>query len=78
MSERARIFLEEWTRDNIPAPRAAAGLRDALLSDAHRLGIAQVEFEEEVGDLDAHLAKAARTGPGAAFRALGESGTSDA
>lgn len=81
MSERARIFLEEWTRDYLQAPDPeadGAALREALLKDAHRQGFGLAELEEEVGNVDQHLERAGRAGIGAAFRALGESGASDA
>ena len=80
MSARAATFLAEWTRDNAYriADNGGSARVDALMADAHSLGIGLGEFEEEVGDVRAHLAGAAPQDAAERYRALGEGGGSDA
>jgi hypothetical protein len=80
MSDRAAIFLAAWVRDNVNDCESdgAAACLDALLRDAHSLGIGLAEFEEEVGDVPAHLAAAMRSNRVEELRKVGESGATDA
>lgn len=79
MSHRAAAFLEEWVRDN-PfeiGPEGVGACREALLRDAHSLGMGLAELEEEVGNLDAYLERAIRDRSAEQLRQMGESDTSD-
>jgi hypothetical protein len=69
--------MAEWIRDNLQSGGDADGCRQALISDAHGLGMGQHEFEEEVGDLDTYLAEWLRNPQSADLRGMEEQGTSD-
>lgn len=80
MSDRAIVFLTEWARDNLLSDMTeqdAEHCRELLLADAHELGMGLGEFEEEVGNIDAYLARALRDHPNDRFREIGESGVAD-
>ncbi|WP_162806325.1 DUF768 domain-containing protein [Sphingosinicella terrae] len=79
MSHRAVAFLEEWVRDNHfeIGPKGIEDCREALLRDAHSLGIGLAEIEEEAGSLDAYLERAILDRSAEQLRRMGESGTSD-
>ena len=79
MSHRARTFLGEWVRDNHHDVAADAGeaCLEALLRDAHSLGMGLHEFEEEVGDVRAYLVAAMNDRSIEGLRRIGESGATD-
>jgi hypothetical protein len=78
MSDRAAAYLQSWVRDNPhEAGNDGTAIVEALLADAHRLGMDRAEFDAAVGDLPAYLAEALKTRMSPEMREQLERGVSD-